>query len=293
MIRRQIDIPLERDAASRMLPWIIAIMVYLAALAIAGAITLSQVIRSWSVAGNGTLTIQVPFDRSADHTAAMARRAVRLLRATPGIGRARLLSRADVAALVKPWLGPVDQTDGLPLPALIDAGIKPGASVDLAALAKRLAARAPGTTVEDHQQWLDKLVGFARSIWLVTLLVMAMILLAAIVTVIFTTRTGLRIHHRVIEVLHLIGAHDRYISRQFERQAVLLSLKGALIGVLLAILTVVALAHLAAQVDLIGTPRLVFSLWQWCLFAAVPLVAGLVALYTARLTVLRTLGRLT
>jgi cell division transport system permease protein len=293
MIRRQIDIPLERDAASRMLPWIIAIMVYLAALAIAGTITLSQVIRSWSVAGSGTLTIQVPFGESAAKTTALAKRAAAELRKTPGIRRVRLLSRDDVAALIRPWLGSVAQTAGLPLPALIDASVANDASVDLAALSKRLAGIAPGTTVEDHQKWLDKLVGFARSIWLVTLLVVAMILLAAVVTVIFTTRTGLRIHYRVIEVLHLIGAHDRYISRQFERQAVLLSLKGAVVGVLLAILTVVALAHLAAQVDIIQTPRLVFSLWQWALFALVPIVAGLVALYTARLTVLRTLGRLT
>lgn len=293
MFRRQIDIPLERDAASRMLPWIIAIMVYLAALAIAGTITLSQVIRSWSVAGSGTLTIQVPFGETADRTAALAEQAAKVLRATPGIGRVRVLSRQDVAALVRPWLGPADQTAGLPLPALIDAGLDSGASLDLAGLSKRLAAIAPGTTVEDHKKWLDKLVGFARSIWLVTLLVVAMILLAAVVTVIFTTRTGLRIHYRVIEVLHLIGAHDRYISRQFERQAVMLSLKGALVGVLLAILTVVALAHLAAQVDMIRTPRLVFSVWQWGLFVLVPIVAGLVALYTARLTVLRTLGRLT
>lgn len=293
MIRSQTDIPLERDAASRMLPWIIAIMVYLAALAIAGTITLSQVIQSWSVAGTGTLTVQVPFGESAKKTTELAERAAQVLRATPGIERVRVLSRKDVANLVRPWLGPVDQTAGLPLPALIDASLKGGASVDLAALSKRLAGVAPGTTVEDHKKWLDKLVGFARSIWLVTLLVVAMIMLAAVVTVIFTTRTGLRIHHRVIEVLHLIGAHDRYISRQFERQAVMLSLKGALVGVLLAILTVVALAHLAAQVDLIRAPRLVFSVWQWALFVLVPVVAGLVALFTARLTVLRTLGRLT
>lgn len=293
MIRSQTDIPLERDAASRMLPWIIAIMVYLAALAIAGTFTLSQVIRSWSVAGTGTLTIQVPFGDSAEQTAALAERAAKALRETPGIRRVRVLTRQDVAGLVKPWLGPADQTAGLPLPALIDASVDGAASLDLAALSRRLAGIAPGTTVEDHKKWLDKLVGFARSIWLVTLLVVVMILLAAVVTVIFTTRTGLRIHYRVIEVLHLIGAHDRYISRQFERQAVMLSLKGALVGVLLAVLTVVALAHLAAQVDLIQAPRLVFSVWQWALFVLVPIVAGLVALYTARLTVLRTLGRLT
>ncbi len=293
MIRSQTDIPLERDAASRMLPWIIAIMVYLAALAIAGTLTLSQVIRSWSVAGTGTLTVQVPFGDSAAKTEALAERAASVLRETPGISRVRVLSRQDVAGLVKPWLGPAEQTAGLPLPALIDASVVGGASIDLAALSRRLAGIAPGATVEDHKKWLDKLVGFARSIWLVTLLVVAMILLAAVVTVIFTTRTGLRIHYRVIEVLHLIGAHDRYISRQFERQAVMLSLKGALVGVLLAVLTVVALAHLAAQVDLIRAPRLVFSVWQWGLFVLVPIVAGLVALYTARLTVLRTLGRLT
>ena len=75
-------------------------------------------------------------------------------------------------------------------------------------------------------------------------------MLATIITVVFATRTGLRIHRRDIGLLHLIGAHDRYIARQFERQALWLSLQGAVVGIVFAIGTVFLLADLAGRIEI-------------------------------------------
>ena len=57
-LRRSTDIPLDRDPAARTLPWIIAVMAFLATIALAGALLLNGVIVRWSNSLTGTITIQ-------------------------------------------------------------------------------------------------------------------------------------------------------------------------------------------------------------------------------------------
>jgi cell division transport system permease protein len=120
---------------------------------------------------------------------------------------------------------------------------------------------------------------------------------ASVLTVVFTTRAGLAVHHDVIELLHLMGARDLYIARQFENEAMRLGLSGGIAGVALAALTLWALGHAAAATAVLGEeakllPDLRLVLWQWGALALLPLLTGFAAMLTARLTVLRALGRM-
>jgi cell division transport system permease protein len=129
------------------------------------------------------------------------------------------------------------------------------------------------------------------------LLVILVIAAASVLTVVFTTRTGLAVHREVIEVLHLIGARDGYIARQFEREALRLGLAGGAAGLALAVLTLLALGHAAAATALLGDevrllPALHLATWQWASLCLLPAAAALVAVATARLTVLRALARM-
>lgn len=292
LFRRQTDIPFDQDAASRLLPWIVAIMIYLSGIAIAGAIALNGLVQTWSSGLSGALTIQIPAGAKPAEASAQARNVLEIVRKTGGVATARILRREEVVRLVRPWLGDDTGASDLPLPTLIDVRAAPAANVDAGALAARIARIAPGAVVENHARWAGRLVGFARSIWAVALIIVALIGFATVVTVVFTTRTGLRIHRRVISLLHLIGAHDRYIARQFERQALWLSLRGAVLGIAFAIATVFGVTYLAGKVELLPQTGALFSPLQWVIFAAVPVVAALVALMTARMTVLRTLRRM-
>ena len=238
LIRRQTDIPFEQDSAGRLLPWIVAIMIYLSGVAIAGAIALNGLVSTWSTGLSGALTIQIPAGAGSPRARQQADAVLALVRKTPGVEQARPLPRQEVLRLVRPWLGDDVGAGDLPLPILIDVRAAAGAAIDTAALAAKVAAAAPGAVTENHARWAGRLIGLARSIWLVALLVVALIGLATVITVVFATRTGLRIHRRVIGLLHLIGAHDRYIARQFERQALWLSLQGAIVGIAFAIGTV-------------------------------------------------------
>jgi cell division transport system permease protein len=62
------------------------------------------------------------------------------------------------------------------------------------------------------------------------LVVLALVLLATVLSVMFATRAAMATNRAVIEVLHLIGAKDNFIAEHFQRHFLRLGLKGGLIG---------------------------------------------------------------
>ncbi len=292
LFRRPTDIPLDRDPAARTLPWIIAVMAFLATIALAGALLLNNVIVRWSNSLSGTLTIQVPAASGAEETEARIKRIVALLREEKGVLRVRVLSAAESAALVEPWLGRGAAAIGLPLPRLVDVGLAEDARVDLAELRRKVDAAAPGASVEEHQKWLDEMIGVIRWGWRLALVVVVLIFFAAAMTIVFAMRTSLRIHRAVTDVLHLIGARDQYIAEQFQRHAFRLGLLGGVIGTGFAGLVLIGLERILAKVETLQAMHLELPVWSWAILALVPPAAAALAAVAARYTVLRGLARM-
>ena len=293
MFGRRSDLPLKRDATSRFLPWIIAVMVYLAALSLAGAMVLGEAITAWSKDLTGTLTVQIPLsDGDPEATEARLAEAVGLLRETPGIARVQVLDKRQMGALLEPWLGPDIALSKLPLPRLIDVTLAEGANVDTVSLGLRLTAIVPDAVVDDHRKWLQELLRLARSIELVSVVVVALIGLAAVATVVFAARAGLAVHRSVIEIMHVIGARDSFVAAQFQRQAMVLGFWGGMAGLVAAVATLLLLGRAAGRVQAVDALQVTLAPTQWAVLAALPLAAAVIAMVTARLTVMRTLARL-
>lgn len=284
-------VPLGHDASSRYLPWIFALMVYLAALGVAVLFALHDGAERWSRGDTGALTVQVlPVEDEAEEPRLV--RALEVLRGTPGIIEARPLDIAENMALLEPWLGTGDLVREMPLPRLIDVTADPDAVIDLDLLAARLRAVVPGITVEDPKHWLSDLGRVTRSLEALAAAIVLFIALAAVATVIFTTRMGLSIHHEIIQLLHQIGAEDAYVARLFQRQALIVGLRGGLPGAAIAAGTLVGLGAAFAQVEGFALPRAEISIWAWVAVAAVPLMFALIAVTTARITAVRVLRRM-
>ena len=291
MFRRRSDLPLDKDALGRFLPWLIAFMVFLAALALAGMLSLHDAVKKWDTGLNATLTVQIPPGRNAKDDERRLGEVLSLLAARPGVLRYETLSKNRLFKMLEPWIGNAGEADDLPLPTLIDVTVDRGAELNTRQLATELAARVPGTSVDDHRVWLSQLVRLVTMIQALAWAVLVLIGLATVGTVVFTTRTGLAIHREAIEVLHLIGAQDAYIARQFAARALHLGLKGGLLGIALAAPALAAIAYLATQTGATLVPHLGMTPFHIFLFVALPLsVAGL-AMYSARATVLGSLKR--
>ena len=294
---RRFDIPFARDGSVRFLPWIIALMVYLAGLALAGTLLLNAALGDWNRGLTGVMTVELPPAANAADGDAEVKLVVAVLQATKGVTDAKLLPRAAVAKLVEPWLGGGEAVERLALPRLIDVRIDPAHRPDFDDLRAKLGAAAPGALLDDARLRFERLFDLGLSVELTALAIVVLIGSVAMLTTIFTTRAGLAVHQNVIEILHILGAHDSYIARQFARQALGLGLRGGLIGFALAIVTLAVLGRAADTAAFLGpglrlVPSIVLQPWQWATLVLLPIAAAAIAYFTALATVRRALARM-
>jgi len=233
-----------------MLPLIVAAMTFLAALAIAGAQGAAELGRHWQQGAAATLTVQVPRPAAPPTAPAAAGetrrdRVVTLLRGTPGIATVRPLGDSELTDLLRPWLGSSAEQLALPLPAVVAVTVA-GEGPDLAALAARLEAAAPGTMTESHGPWVRRLALLARSLLFCALAALGLVAAVAAAVIVVATRAALASRREVVETLHGLGATDLYIADRFARRASRAAALGGLAGMVLALPVVVALAALAA-----------------------------------------------
>ena len=292
MFSSRSDLLHDKDSLNRFLPWLIAFMVFLMILAMAGMLVLNATAARWDKGISGTLTVQIMPKENPEKNAERLQQVLTILARMPEVASYEALSDDQLLMFLEPWLGVTAGARDLPLPGLVDVELKPDADLDVPAFAKRLAARVPGTSVDDHRVWLERLVNLIETVQGLAALVVVSIILATIGTVVFTTRTGLVIHREAIEVLHLIGAQDSYVARQFAGRALALGLKGGAIGLGLALPTLFGIGTLARQMDSSLLPDFTLTPGHWAVLAGLPLVVAFIAMLTARLTVMKTLSRM-
>ena len=295
MLFRRSVVPLNRDATGRFLPWLVAVMVYLAALALVSAMAMSKIVTRWDHGLSGQITVQLPVSEEGLTEAAISERrenVMQLLLQSPGVLSANHMSPAETAALLEPWLGQSSGLSELPLPDLIAVEIDQLTPPNTAALSVQVAAIVPGAAIDDHQRWLGNLLSLARSIEIVAALVVLLVGLSAVIMVVFVTRMGLAVHYQIVELLHLIGAQDGYVAREFQIHALKLGFYGGLVGIIFAAVTIIGISQLLGRAGTALLPELTLLPLEWGLLAILPFAAALVAMLTARITVLRTLARI-
>lgn len=286
----RLDLPLRQDASGRFLPWIIALMVYLAALGGVGLIWLGDTLSQWDASVSSALTLQAP----ADTTQPRLEMALGALRQTKGVISANPLGAEETARLLQPWLGNSVPIASLPLPHLIDVRIDPLAAIDYGTLRKQLDSIIPNAQLDNNRTWLTGVREFALRVEGVITAGVLVVTALIVAIIVFTARIGLAIHRSVIELLHLLGAQDSYIARQFQVHALSLGLRGGVIGGAAAALTVAILGP-AARVLELPVPIAVYGIFDWrlwLLLVVACLAAGGIAMVTARITVLRQLARM-
>lgn len=279
------DLQLDADKSARFLPWALAVMVFLAALALSGALALDGTIDGWRRGVSSKLTVQIA-DRPGQPMAPRLQSAADLLKTVPGIAEVQIVERSAVEALLQPWLGSAALQADLPLPGMIDVTLQDNAALSVDALNARMQAAVPGARIDDPKPWLDRLVQLGRLLQSLGGGIVLLVGMAAAAMVIFATRAGLAARRDTIELLHLIGAEDGYIARQYQRHVGNQALRGGILGAGLAAAFLVGIQLLAGGIGTGLLPGLQLLWWHWLLLPVLPLAAAALAILTARWTVL-------
>lgn len=284
-------LPLSGGAGNRYGPWIVAAALYVAVLALAATMAIGDAEQAWRTALAGKISVQVP--ASSETVGEPLAEIVALLRATPAIAEAEPVDAAIARSLLEPWLGAGAEIESLPIPALIDVRLHPGARLDIVDLEVALDAAVSGTRIDDHGIRLAGLLRFTGALQAFGAAVTAIFGLIALLAVSFATQAGLSAHRAEIGILQQIGARDSDITRRFVTHSRRLAFKGGVAGCALAAATLVLLDRFAPQGDTIMVPETNLSPIQWGVIACLPLVATAFGMATAHLTAMRALSRTT
>lgn len=296
------DISLDEGVGAQLVSWVTGLMVFFVTLALAVNFGLSSVTKSWVIGLAGTLTVEIkpplapteggkPPAQTQKKFEDTIGEVLTLLKDNAAVSEARLLTETEIKGLIEPWIGRGVTLDAVPLPALIDIKLTPNA--DVGQLQADLKTIVPSATIDSHTDTLDDVKTLVNTATLFMLLLTGVIVALAVVAISGIVRSKLLIHQGEVETLHLIGASDEYIARQFRQHTLRGTLKGALTGLVCTLITLTVIGAITHSVEKNIFPDIQLLPLQWAVLLLLPIVAGsLIAHLTAQATVLKELSRL-
>lgn len=275
------------------IPWVIAIMITLTVIAAAGGLALRNLGQNARSEIAGGLTVQVLEGAPAERER-QARRALALLGGREDVATVRRVPDAELSALLEPWLGAevLSSGESIPMPVLIDVRLKgPATPLRLEQLGSAIGQVAPSARVDAQSGWLRPVLEAVRSLQWLALALIVLLAATSAAAVWLAARSALGSNRETIEIVHLLGATDRQIARIFQRATAVDALLGGILGLLLGLLAVWLLGR---QFTGLGSGMVAAGGLQpmdWLVLASIPVIGVLLAMLTARLTVLGALRR--
>ena len=215
--------------AGRALVAVVAIMTFLASITSGAVLLVSASASEWQseVASEITIQVKPAPGRDLERDSQAVTDAVR---GQPGVVDVQPYSKEQSAQLLEPWLGTGLSLDDLPVPRVIVARVAPGTALDIVGLRARVRQAAPNASVDDHRAWVERMRSMTSAVVLAGLGILTLVIVATIISVSFATRGAMAAHRPIVEVLHFVGAGDRYIANRFFRHFLRLGLQGGVIG---------------------------------------------------------------
>src|SRR3954466_2218316 len=215
--------------SGRALVAVVAIMTFLASITTGAVLLVSESCAEWQseVASEITMQVRPQAGRDLERDVIAAAEA---MRTQPGIVQVKPFSKDESARLLEPWLGTGLSIDQLPVPRVVVARVQPGTTLDLAGLRKAVTQVAPSASVDDHRAWIERMRSMTGATVFAGLGILGLVIAATIISVSFATRGAMAANRPIVEVLHFVGAGDRYIANRFFRHFLRLGLEGGAIG---------------------------------------------------------------
>lgn len=296
--KRKYDLPLNKSPGTGFLILLIGLMTFLAVMAIASSFALGAMTSRWSSGLENRLTIEIAAEksdgqlRSPASLEALKQQIAKTLKDRPQILNADILSKEDTQALISPWLGDDWSVEDIPLPGLISVELSDSNPETVQKLGYDLKKIDPDIRVDTHETWLNDLLKLTGALQFSAALITLIIGITTVTAIAGAIRSRMAIHAEDVQLLHLMGASDEYISKQFQRHALIITLQGAGTGMVLGFMLLLIIYLFSGDTAVTLIPDFHLSTPHILTILSLPALACLIAGATARFTVLRVLARM-
>lgn len=217
------------SVTGRSLTLVIAIMCFLACLTAGAVWMIKQSADAWLRDIASEVTVQVePRDKIDTDKSVLD--VVTFLERQPGIRAAKPLSLEASTTLLEPWLGNSDALKTLPVPRLVAIEIDRVEPPDLEEISAALGREFKGVTLDDHRRWQQQIRAVTGSFALGGIAILLLVAAATTAVIVSATKSAMASNREIVEVLHFVGATDRFIAREFEKHFLRLGIKAGIVG---------------------------------------------------------------
>lgn len=289
----RVDIAFSSDDSHRFLPWLIGMMVALAALLLCFVVT----INSWAIERHSdyasNMTVNIPVVNGENPPSdEVIKNITETLEKASGVESVTRIEKQNMQKMLVPWLGETMANADLPLPVVLDITLKKNVKVDVPKLQGAISQIFAGTEIDTHETWIAAFISFSNAIrTLIT--IFAVLIIAAIgIMIAFTSRASLHLHSKAVSLLHSVGAEDGYIARQFQQEACMLTTRGAAAGCAIAAISFWSMGQYMLSLGNAAIPSLAMSNEHFMLLFGTVAACSLVAWITARVSVMKQLKQM-
>jgi cell division transport system permease protein len=223
------------SVTGKSLTLVVSIMCFLACLTAGAVYMMNQSANAWLNDIASEVTVQVE-PREGVEIDKVVRDVVTFLGRQPGIRTVQALSLEQSAGLLEPWLGQSEVLKTLPVPRLVALTVERGAPPDMESLRGAIGKQFKGVSLDDHRQWQQQIRTVTRSFALGGLAILLLVAAATTAIIVSATRSSMASNRDIVEVLHFVGATDRFIAREFEKHFLALGVRAGLVGALSAMI---------------------------------------------------------
>lgn len=289
------DIPLNNDSQTKFLTALISLMSFLFVMSCAGSIILHQTAERWSTSLQNKISIEISSEQSdgiALNNREIKKEAYKIKKALENyknVKTIKILQEEEIRDLISPWIGKNLELDGIPLPGIIAIELTTANLEIIKDLDQKIKQTSKYATLETYEDWLNDFLSFLNFLKTVALIIACMILAITVIALISAMHIRLALNKEDVKLLHLMGASDAYIARQFIPHNFFITLKGSVIGTLCAIFFTIILSNLSSAPMI---PKVDLSILWYCILLLSPIFLGMISITVSYIVLLRTLSKM-
>ena len=295
---RRNEITTEDEDTSTFMYVLTSIYMYLFVVVLAIVMAINAMADNWKKDIMGSITVQIiPVEDENKHidtekTIEQQNKVLQFMENLSAVESVNALDTQTVEKLMTPWLGNKVDISSLPIPVLLDVKLKTNAELDYDEVTRGLRQISENASVDNHRLWLNRLIKFASSLKNIAMSVLLMVVAICAFSIYYSTRTSLGINLNTIEILHIIGAKDDYIARQYARNFAKIGFFSGMIGLMAAIHCIILVVKygISTGSGLIKGAQL--STLAWSLIMMTPLFSLLYAMGMSYITVRKSLEKM-
>ena len=288
------DIAFKSDINKSFLPFVTAFMVFIASIIFATSLIGNNFTNDWNKYLKNNVSIQVLPDFKAKHLEKdielRIKNIINILKITPGIKSYSVMDKTETENLIKPWIE--NFPNDLILPRIINIEISPIIPFDAKKLITELEIYSKNIKFETYSDWMYEIQSSITAVQILLGLIVIIILITVAITISYATRSGLNINKKVINIMHMVGATNDYISKEFSKQMMKLALIGGSVGYLFSCFIIFIIKISTSYITNKIIVNFEFSNEIYLYILIIPVIAGVIAKVSAMLTIKQELNNM-